>query len=92
MTKLSISGGTSISKGMRKGLEEIRRGLAPDRVSRMLLLTDGETYGDDDQCKQIALECGQAGIPISAFGLGDDWNQDLLDTIANHSGGISDRN
>lgn len=88
--ELTDRGGTSISKGLRTGLDETRRGLAPDRVSRMLLLTDGETYGDEAQCRQLAQECGQAGIPISAFGLGDDWNQDLLDAIADQSGGLAD--
>jgi Ca-activated chloride channel homolog len=83
-------GGTTMAKGMRKGLEELRRGLAPTRVSRMILLTDGETYGDEQECRELARECGQAGIPISAFGLGDEWNADLLDAIARNSGGQSD--
>lgn len=80
-------GGTTMAKGMRKGLEELRRSLGPTRVSRMILLTDGETYGDEEECRQLARECGQAGIPISAFGLGDEWNADLLDAIAQYSGG-----
>ncbi|MBX3013593.1 MAG: VWA domain-containing protein [Caldilineaceae bacterium] len=83
-------GGTTMSKGMRAGLTELRKNLAPNKVSRLILLTDGETYGDEEQCKQIATECGQAGIPISAFGLGDEWNADLLDAIAQNSGGLSD--
>lgn len=82
-------GGTTMSKGMRSGLDELRKRMGPDKVSRLLLLTDGETYGDEEQCKQIAAECGQAGIPISAFGLGEEWNTDLLDTIAQNSGGQS---
>ncbi len=82
-------GGTTMSKGMRSGLGELRKSMGPDKVSRILLLTDGETYGDEEQCKQIAAECGQAGIPISAFGLGEEWNAELLDTIAQNSGGLS---
>lgn len=83
-------GGTTMAKGMRKGLEELRRGAGPGRVSRMILLTDGETYGDEEECRQLGRECGQAGIPVSAFGLGDEWNADLLDAIAQTSGGQSD--
>lgn len=83
-------GGTTMAKGMQKGIEQIRLGLSPTRVSRMILLTDGETYGDEETCRQLARECGKAGIPISAFGLGDEWNADLLDTIAHYSGGQSD--
>jgi Ca-activated chloride channel family protein len=88
--RITDRGGTEMSKGIQKGLEQIRAGAAPDRVSRMLLLTDGETYGDEERCKQLATECGQAGIPISALGLGDDWNSELLDAIANNSGGDVD--
>lgn len=83
-------GGTTMAKGMHKGREELRRGLAPTSVSRMILLTDGETYGDEEECRQLARECGQSGIPISAFGLGDEWNADLLDAIAQYSGGQSE--
>jgi Ca-activated chloride channel family protein len=79
-----------MSKGIRRGLDEVRGGAAPDRVSRMLLLTDGETWGDEERCKQLASECGNAGIAISAFGLGDDWNSELLDAIGQNSGGNAD--
>jgi len=83
-------GGTKISRGMRKGLEELRKGLSPERISRMLLLTDGETFGDKDACRRLAAEAGEAGIPITALGLGEDWNEKLLDDIAGASGGTSD--
>jgi len=55
------------------------------------LLTDGETYGDEEQCKQIAQECGAADVPITALGLGDEWNFELLEAIAQNSGGKSDQ-
>ncbi len=83
-------GGTAISKGMREGLNELRKSLGPDRISRMLLLTDGETFGDEQKCHELAAEFGQNGISIMALGLGDDWNTELLDSIAQASGGNSD--
>ena len=83
-------GGTTISKGMRTGLTELRKGTGASQLSRLLLLTDGETYGDEEQCKQIAAECGQSGIPIIGLGLGAEWNEELVDTIAKTSGGESD--
>ncbi len=88
--RITDRGGTTISKGMQRGLDEMRRGLTPDRVSRMLLLTDGETYGDEDDCRRLATECGQYGIAISALGLGEDWNMPLLEALAGQSGGIAD--
>jgi len=88
--RITDRGGTTMSKGMRRGLDELRRGLTQDRVSRMLLLTDGETYGDEDTCRQIATECGQYGVAISALGLGEDWNMALLEAIAQGSSGAVD--
>jgi Ca-activated chloride channel family protein len=54
------------------------------------LLTDGQTYGDEAQCLKLAREAGEHHIAIQALGLGDDWNEDLLDQIAQQSGGTSD--
>jgi Ca-activated chloride channel family protein len=83
-------GGTEMSRGMRKGLEELQKGLSPSRVSRMLLLTDGETFGDEDACRQLAAEAGGQGIAIAALGLGEEWNEQLLDDVAQASSGTSD--
>jgi Ca-activated chloride channel family protein len=79
-----------MSKGMQAGLAEAQKALAPTRVSRLLLLTDGQTYGDEAQCRQLAADAGQLGVPITALGLGDDWNEELLDAIAQASGGTAD--
>lgn len=88
--KIRAEGGTRISRGMRASLDELAKGIRPDRVSRMLLLTDGETYGDEDACRQLAAEAGRQGIAITALGLGEGWNETLLDAIAQASGGASD--
>ncbi|RLC75481.1 MAG: VWA domain-containing protein [Chloroflexi bacterium] len=83
-------GGTEMSRGMRKGLEELQKGVGPNRVSRMLLLTDGETFGDEDACRRLAADAGAQSIAIAALGLGEEWNEELLDNIAETSGGSSD--
>jgi Ca-activated chloride channel family protein len=88
--RIRDGGGTAISGGMSQGLAELDKALAPDRVSRMLLLTDGQTFGDEKQCKKLAQQAGDRGIVVNALGLGDDWNEDLLDDIAATSGGVAD--
>jgi Ca-activated chloride channel family protein len=88
--RIRDGGGTAISGGMAQGLTELDKGLTPDRVSRMLLLTDGQTFGDEKRCKKLADEAGNKGVVVHALGLGDDWNEDLLDDIAKASGGVSD--
>jgi Ca-activated chloride channel family protein len=88
--RIRDGGGTAISGGMNQGLAELDHALSPDRVSRMLLLTDGQTFGDEKRCKKLGKQAGDRGIAISALGLGDDWNEDLLDAIAEASGGKAD--
>lgn len=88
--RIRDGGGTHISFGMSKGLIELEKQVGPDRARRMILLTDGETFGDEQGCRNLAQQAGDAGVPISAFGLGEDWIEELLDDIADASGGSSD--
>jgi Ca-activated chloride channel family protein len=85
--RISDRGGTTMSLGMSQGLEQARQNAVPGRVTRMLLLTDGQTYGDEETCEQLAAECLQAGVKIMARGLGDEWNDKLIINIATNSGG-----
>ncbi len=57
--------------------------------SHLVLLTDGQTYGDEEACIAEARRAGAQGIGISALGIGADWNDVVLDAIALHSGGVS---
>jgi Ca-activated chloride channel homolog len=82
------AGGTTMSLGMIQGLNELRRWHIPNAVNRMILLTDGVTYGDSDRCRQLARDAVAAGISIYPLGIGADWDEDLLDTIGQLSGGM----
>jgi Ca-activated chloride channel family protein len=94
--RIRDGGGTAISGGMGQGLAELEKvhaspsDASPDRLSRMLLLTDGQTFGDEKACVKIGKKAGAAGIVVNALGLGEDWNEDLLDEIAESSGGVAD--
>ena len=81
---------TRISSGFVLGLREVQKALDPSRLTRIILLTGSQTYGDEAQCKQLAQDAGRLGVPITALGLGNDWNEELLDAIAEASGGICD--
>ncbi len=82
------AGGTTMSLGMIQGLNELRRWNIPHAINRMILLTDGVTYGDSDRCRQLARDAAAAGISIYPLGIGSDWDEDLLDTIGQMSGGM----
>jgi Ca-activated chloride channel homolog len=81
-------GGTAMSLGMSVGLTELRKHATPAMVNRMILLTDGVTYGDADRCRRIADDAGASGIGIYPLGIGADWDEDLLDNIGQRSSGM----
>lgn len=85
LTKLKADGGTKMAPAMRVGLEEIGKYIGPDKTSRLILLTDGQTLAEDE-CEQQADQAGRMGVPIIALGLGSDWNEDLLIGLGQRSG------
>ena len=80
-------GGTAMSLGISAGLTEIHKYASPSRVQRMILLTDGVTYGDTSRCRKLADEARQVGIGIYPLGIGADWDEKLLDDLGERSGG-----
>ena len=83
------SGATEIFQGLELGVNEVRRSLDPRRVNHIVLLTDGHTYGDEQACLELANSVALQGIGISAFGVGDEWNDIFLDAISSRTGGSS---
>lgn len=89
VSSIWASGGTEILHGLKMGLEQLRRFHRDDVVSHLILLTDGRTYGDEDECIVEARRAGLERIGISALGIGEDWNDAFLDDLAHQAGGIS---
>lgn len=83
------SGGTEIYQGLEMGLREIRRTLDPSRVNHIILLTDGNTYGDEHKCLKLAEEAAAFNVGITGMGIGHEWNDIFLDTLASKTGGSS---
>ncbi|MCL4804578.1 MAG: VWA domain-containing protein [Anaerolineae bacterium] len=86
---ITASGGTEIYHGLRAGLNQVTRSGMEEHTSHIILLTDGHTYGDADDCLQLAREAAGRGIGLTAFGLGADWNDGFLDALVAPSGGQS---
>ena len=89
LDSIRCRGGTEISTGIRAGMQELQTHSA-HLISQMLVLTDGQTYGDEDICLALASQAGDRQVQITALGLGDDWNSALLDELAGRTGGYSD--
>ena len=81
---IEAAGGTEMATGMALALQEIQKPVQSRSVSRILLLTDGRTYGDEGRCVEIARRAQNRGIGLTALGIGNEWNEDLLETMAAH--------
>jgi Ca-activated chloride channel homolog len=83
------SGGTELLQGLLAGLKEIEANRSDSSVNHIILLTDGQTYGDEVGCQEQAEWAGLHQISLTTMGIGADWNEDLLDQMATASGGSS---
>ncbi|NOG49829.1 MAG: VWA domain-containing protein [Chloroflexi bacterium] len=86
---MTAYGSTEIYHGLSEGIRQNREFLDSKYVNHIILLTDGNTYGDEEQCVRLASNASVEGIGISAMGLGTDWNDDFLDRLASSTGGSS---
>ena len=83
------SGGTEIFQGLDAGAKEVMRSHNSKRLNHIILLTDGQTYGDEQQCLALASKLGELSVGISAMGIGMEWNDIFLDVLATRTGGSS---
>ncbi len=82
---LEIGGGTQMALGMRAAIDEVKKNLAPNRLNRVLVLTDGQTY-EETACLDLANQ-NRDQMSFSAMGVGVEFNEKLLMRIAQDSHG-----
>lgn len=87
VSMMRAKGSTEIFKGLKAGYEQAKSSFDYRLVNHIILLTDGHTYNDHERTVELAQQAAQDGIGISAMGLGNDWNEDLLDDVASVTGG-----
>ena len=89
VSTVNASGGTEILQGLLSGLIELHQQLSPSAVNHLILLTDGHTYGDEDECLLLAGLAATDGISISGLGIGEEWNDRFLDELTSATGGVA---
>lgn len=82
ISRLAADGGTAIDEGLRLGIEELAKG-KKETISQAFLLTDGENeHGDNNRCLKFAQLAAGYNLTLNTLGFGDNWNQDVLEKIA----------
>lgn len=83
-------GATEMYKGLSSAESLLSSRDMKDFSKKIILLTDGHTYGDEEQCIQLAEVLGQQSIGLYAVGFGNEWNDGFLDKITAISGGVAE--
>ncbi|BAW97426.1 von Willebrand factor type A domain protein [[Synechococcus] sp. NIES-970] len=87
INRLEAAGGTCIDDGLKLGLQELTSSPGK-RVAQVFMLTDGENeHGDNGRCLEIAKVAAEYGVTFNTLGFGENWNQDVLETIADAANG-----
>jgi Ca-activated chloride channel family protein len=74
-------GGTCMDQGIELGMAEVQKSESAGRLSQILVLTDGETSGEQ-KCRQLAEEAADKQIHFTVMGIGTEWNASLLKDLA----------
>jgi Ca-activated chloride channel family protein len=82
---IKAGGGTNMAAALREGLGLVSQGASQERVTRIVLLTDGEATDNENDSRTLADAAGAQGIPIIGLGFGRDWNEDFLFDLADRS-------
>lgn len=90
ISRIFCGGCTNLSGGLIRGYREVMKNHGPERMNRVLLLTDGlANQGITDKtklCRKVS-EMKNTGVAVTTLGVGEDFDEDLLTAMAEASGG-----
>ena len=90
IAELTTGGNTDLHGGMLSGYEQVLKHFEPERLNRVLLLSDGlanEGVTDPAAILARAAACRENGVRISTLGMGLSYDEDLMSGIAHEAGG-----
>jgi len=90
INELRPGGWTDLSGGWLEGCHQVAERLTADGIHRALLLTDGlanRGITDIEELTHRARELRRRGVATSTFGVGLDFNEQLLEALAEQGGG-----
>lgn len=88
--RITPGGNTALFAGVSKGANELRKFLDRNRVNRVILLSDGlANVGPSSPAELATLgqSLAREGMAITTLGLGLDYNEDIMSSLARVSDG-----
>ena len=92
LRRIEPRGSTDLGSGWLTGCEQVGREIAHDSIGRCLLLTDGLANQGITSHAELARHAGELrsrGVATSTFGVGEDFDERLLQAMAEAGGGNS---
>ncbi len=90
LLNLSACGGTALHEGWVESAHQVQRGAGKGRLSRILMLSDGEANVGLTDPARISAEVAKwsrLGVSTTTIGLGAGYNEDLLSQMAQAGNG-----
>jgi Ca-activated chloride channel family protein len=84
--KMAARGTTDLAGGLTAGLAEVQRGYLNNGVNRLVLLSDG-VPNDESAMASLGQTAASMQVSITALGLGLEYNETLLASLARQTGG-----
>lgn len=88
--RMRAAGNTNLSAGLMTGRWQLQPWVRRNQVNRVILLSDGIANRGIVQPEQLdahARAMSQDGVLVSTIGVGDDYNEDLMTSLADYGGG-----
>ncbi|MGB5684680.1 MAG: VWA domain-containing protein [Candidatus Electrothrix sp.] len=88
---LRADGGTNLGAGLIEGYHQLREFAGPRTTNRVLLLSDGKAnvgITSSAELSRMVLQEADAGISLSTFGVGLDFNEDLMAALSESGRGM----
>jgi sugar lactone lactonase YvrE len=80
-------GGSNLISGLQLGYKEVLSNYHEDYMNQVLILTDG--MGKSEELYEMAAAYREVGVNVTAIGLGEDCDLELIDGLADWGGGSS---
>ena len=90
INRIKAEGDTALFGGVSQAAAEVRKHLGPERISRIVLLSDGRANvgpQSPEDLGRLGASLIKEGISVSSIGLGEDYNEDLMTQLAQRSDG-----
>jgi len=88
--RIEPRGSTDLHGGWKEGAQQVEQHLLSKGINRVLILSDGQTNQgetDPDKISSATHALARKGVSTTTLGVGDDYNEDLMEAMARSGDG-----